>query len=238
MRTRLGPKVLGLSALVMGVMAISTTGVAQAETGACFGYLNVGVLTCFGALEPKPVITFENNTSTLLINNVNLEVLCTSARFVEGGTLGGTGVLLGRLQFEGCISLSRTPTLTKINTCTPNDPVAGLGKIRTEKGQGLIVLHPAGTPLLKLSPDVGLTLAKIFLGEECSISEELLITGHLDIQETGGKTKFEEHKTVHLIDESTLKLVTIGVNQAIIDGTAEVRLEAPHNGLLWAGKPA
>ena len=253
MRTRLGLKVLGLSALVMGLMAIGTAGVAHAEAGACWKYLLAGGATkCFGEnvngvpLEARPTIKFENNTGTLLIANVNLEVLCTSAKFVGAGTEGMLAlngeILLGRVQFEGCISLSRTPTLSKLNTCTPNDPVAGLGKILTEKGTGLIVLHllagGSKIPLVKLSPDVGLTLAKIFLGEECAVSEELIVTGHLDIQDTGGKTPFEEHKKVHLIEESSLKLMTVGVNQATIDGTAEVSLEGDHSALFWGGKPA
>ena len=58
MRTRLGLKVLGLSALVMGVMAIGTTGAAQAEVGACWGYMHASVLKCFGEkLRGKPLVT-------------------------------------------------------------------------------------------------------------------------------------------------------------------------------------
>ena len=246
MRTRLGLKVLGLSALIMGVMAIGTTGAAQAESGACWKYLIAGGATkCFGEnvngvpLEPQPEAEFENKTGTLLINNVNLEVLCTGAKFIEGGGLGLNGsVLLGRVEFNGCVSLSRTPTLTKLNPCTPNDPVAGLGNIRTEKGTGLIVLHN-GEPVVELKPDTGTTLAKIFLGEECSVSEELIVSGKLVIQDQGGKAAFETHATTHLIREfPSLQLMKVGVNSATIDGTAVVKLPGAHNALSWAGKPA
>ena len=249
MRTRLGLKVLGLSALVMGVMAIGTTGAAQAEPGACFGYLAPS-LTCFSSLEPDPLIAFENNTGTLLIANVNLEVLCTSASFIESGKLGGTGVLLGRLKFEGCISLEKNAPLKKLNSCTPHDPVGGLGTIITKKGEGLIQLHN-GEPVLKLSPDdPNLILALIELGEECSVSEGLIVKGHLVIRdsptthEVGGvklvlktsKEQFETHAASHLIEEHpTLHLMTVGINSALIDGTAVVTLKSPHNNLLWAG---
>src|ERR1700755_2718104 len=140
MRTRLGLKVLGLCALVMGTMAIGTAGVAQAEVGACWGYLEGANLKCFSAtLEAKPVFEVENKTATLLIANVNLEVLCTGAEFDEGGQLTANGsILLGRIKFTGCISNSRTPTLTKLGGCTPKDPVSGLGTVLTEKGTGLI----------------------------------------------------------------------------------------------------
>ena len=238
MRTRLGLKVLGLSALVMSAMAIGTAGVAQAETGACWGYkIGGGSLLCFGAgLEAGAEVTLEGNTGTFLISNVNLEILCTKIKFIEGAKLSTNGsITLGRVQFEGCISLSKTPTLTKLNNCTPNDPVGGPGTLRTEKGVGLIVLHN-GEPVLEVKPDTGTTLATISLGEECAVSEGLVITGKLVLQDTGGKKSVEEHKLIHLVQEFTsLQLMKVGVNSATFDGTAEVKLSAPHNALSWAG---
>ena len=232
---------LGLSALVMGVMAIGTTGAAQAQVGACWGY--TALPNCFSnALEAKPLLAIENNTGTLLIANVNLEVLCTGAEFDEGGQLTVNGsILLGRIKFTGCISLERAAPLGSLKllpACKPNDPVSGSGAILTEKGTGLIVLHN-GKALVKLSPDdANLILAKIFLGEECSVSEELIVKGHLDLEDAGGQASFEEHKLTHLIKESTLQLMNVGVNTATIDGTANVTLAAPHQALSWAGKPA
>ena len=238
MRTRLGLKVLGLSALVMGVMAIGVPGAAHAEEGACWGYINPSTkeLKCFSksTLAPKTSISVENNTGTLLIVNVNLEILCTGLAIIEGGEITGNS-FLGRAELSGCISLSKTP-LTKLNPCTPSDPVAGLGKIRTEKGIGLIVLHN-GEPTVELKSDVGSeVLAKVFLGEECSVSEELIVSGKLILHDAGGKASFEEHKLTHLAREfPSLQLMRIGVNKATIDGTATIALEGPHNTLLWGG---
>ena len=240
MRTRLGLKVLGLSALLMSAMAIGTTGAAQAETGACWGYESVGGLKCFGGgLDAGATLTLENNTGTILIANMNLEILCTQIAFVEGGKLSANGsITLGRVQFSGCISLSKTPTLSKLNSCTPNDPVGGLGTLRTEKGVGLVVLHNS-EPVLEIKPDSGTTMAKIFFGEECSIAEELVVTGKLILQDTGGKKAVETHALSHLLQEFTgLQLMKVGANLATFDGTANATLSAPHSELKWAAKPS
>lgn len=239
MQVRRGHQSLGLCALVICALTVGPAGAAQAETGACFGYTNGGSLPCFGALEPSVAIE-PFFSGTLLINNVNLEVLCTGAKFIEGGQLGANGsVLLGRVEFSGCISLSRTPTLTKLSTCTPNDPVAGLGKIRTQKLAGLITLHFFGEPGVLLKPDFGTTLAKIFLGEECAVSEELIINGEFVAEDTFGKESFERHEISHLMREHFfLHLMSVGVNQATIDGSAFVELSGAHSGMKWGGKGA
>jgi len=224
----------------MGVMAIGTTGAAQAETGACFGYISGASLPCFSTtLEALPVVAVENKSATLLVGGLNIEVLCGTAAFIEGGTLSANGsILLGRVEFGECISLSKTPTLTQLTKCTPKDPVAGLGKIRTEKGTGLIVLHN-GEPVVKLSPDVAPILAKIFLGESCAVSEELIVTGNLVLQDQLGKAAFEKHAVTHLIREFPgLQLLRVGGVLSTIDGTANITLGGTHTGFEWAGKPA
>ena len=252
MRTRLGLKVLGLCALVMGTMAIGTAGVAQAETGACWGYLNAKAeLKCFGekvgteVLEAKPIFALENNTGTLLIENLNFEILCTGVEFDEGGQLALNGsILLGRLKFTGCIALSKTPELKKLASCTPKDPTGGAGVILTEKFTGLIVLHELTSdkvkdPVVLLKPDTGEILAKMHLGEECSVGEELIVKGEIVLTDCGGKASFSEHKLTHLFQEfGALQLMRVGVNKATIDGSANVTLAAPHNALKWAGLAA
>jgi hypothetical protein len=248
MRTRPGIKALGLSALVMGVMAIGTAGVARAETGACWGYIEgVSTLNCFSTtLEAKPVLSIENITgthpsaATLLIESLNFEISCTTIAFIEGGTFSANGsVLLGRLEFGGCFTRKSTSKgLELIPLCDPHDPVAGLGKIRTEKFTGLIVLHN-GEPVVKVSPDAGTTLARLALFEGCPIAEEIIVTGSLVLSDIEGKASFEEHKFIHLFREFPgLKLVKVGANTVSIDGTANVTLASPHNALKWAGKGA
>lgn len=241
MRTRLGLKAIGISALMMGVMAIGTAGVVHAEAGACWSYLINGVQKCLGegGLVAKPLFELGNNTGTLSIENVNFEILCTGVELDEGGQLAANGsILLGRLRFTGCITLSRSPILSELGACTPNDPVGGLGVILTEKLTGLIKLHES-EPIILITPDSAKTLVKIFLGEECSFGEETLVKGELVLGDCEGKGSFEEHKLTHLFEEfSKLRLLHVGTNKATIDGSANITLDAPHNTLLWAGKPA
>jgi hypothetical protein len=86
----------------MGLMAIGTVGAAQAEVGACWGYINASAeLNCFSTtLEAKPVLTIENitgthpSTATLLVANLNIEITCTTAVFIEGGPSSTTGLIL------------------------------------------------------------------------------------------------------------------------------------------------
>ena len=241
MRTRLGLKVLGLCALVMGTMAIGTAGVAQAETGACWGYLEGANLKCFttGGLEAGVKFVFTGKTGTLLIANVNIEFLCTGGEIINGGKLTSNGsITSGQVKLTGCVALSRTPTLSKLLACTPTDPVGGSGTIISEKITGLIRLHE-GEPTVLLKPVTGENLAKIHLGEECSVSEELIVKGELVLSDTGGKAGFETHVLSHTFEEfSKLQLMTVGVNKSTIDGTMSITLTSPHNSLKWAGKAA
>jgi len=234
----------------MVTMAIGTAGVAQAETGACWLWLVVenGATKCFGEngtdgkpLEPKPVLTIENaatTAATLLINNKNIEITCRTAVFSEGGELGLNGsILLGRITFGGCFTRKSTEKgLELLKACEPTS-AAGAGTVITEKGTGLIVLHEVAgkkIPLVKLSPDVGTTLAVFNFGELCGAGEEITLNGFLDLQDLA----LGEHKLTHLISESALHLMTVGGVAVTIDGSAEVTLPGVHNALKWGGKPA
>jgi hypothetical protein len=239
-RTKLGLKVLGLCALVVGVMAIGTAGVAQAEVGAVWNWQNGEKTGTFSAtLEAEPKFEIENKTATLLIEKQTISILCTGAEFDEGGQLTANGsVLLGRVKFTGCVGLI-SGVLSK--PCTPNDPISGLGTVLTEKGTGLIRLHElAGgvkDPTVLIKPDEGETLAKIHLGAECAVAEELIVKGELVLGDTGGKTAFEEVKVTHLIEEfKALQLMHVGLNKATLDGTANVTLGGAHLGFKWGGK--
>jgi hypothetical protein len=241
-RTKLGLKVLGLCALVVGVMAIGTTGVAQAEVGACWGYINPTTLKleCFSkTLEAKPKFEIENNTGTLLIEKQIISILCTGMEFDEGGELSENGtILLNRIKFTGCVGLINGVISPP---CKPNDPISGSGTVLTEKATGLIRLHELvggeKEPTVLIKPDEGETLAKIHLGPECAVGEELIVKGELVLWDCKGKASFEEHKVTHLLEEfKALQLMHVGLNKATLDGSTNVTLKGTHEGFKWAGK--
>ncbi len=241
LRTKLGLKALGLCALVMGVMAIGTTGVAQAseehEKGPCWGYINPTTheLLCFSkVLEAEPVIAIENNTATLSIANQTFTFLCTSAAFDEGGQLSAEGkILLGRLKFKGCVTLIKG-VISK--ACEPFNGTEK-GVILTEKGEGELKLHELAGGVkdatILIKPDTGEVLTKIHLGAECSVGEEILVKGEWVLGDC--KNESAVHKVTHLLEEfAGLKLLKVGVNAATISGSFNVSLGGAHLGYEWA----
>lgn len=241
-RSRLGLKALGLCVLAIGVMAIGFAGVAQAEeTGGTWTWSHSGSSGTFSStLEASPIIALENKTASLLFTlagGTKVTILCTEAAFDEGGQLAGGGViLLGRVKFSGCVTFLNG---TLSPPCKPSNG-AESGVVLTEKGQGVILLHKLanGTKdaTVILSPDTGTTLAKVFTGEECSIGEEVPVTGQLVIWDC--ENAFATLKESHLIEEfpALHKLVALG-QPATISGSANVTLGGVHTGFAWGGTP-
>ena len=240
MRTRLGLKALGLCALVMGVMAIGTAGVAQAETGACWGYINAstGKLECFSStLKAEVNLEVEGTGGTLLVEGLP-EINCKSAALSEGKLIENGSISSGKVKFTKCLAYKNGSKLgTLLPSCKPvNEEVV------TESGHGLIKLHELSGGVkddtVLLLPDTGEILAVIHLNPECATGEEIIVKGHLVIWDCLGNASFLEHKTTHLIEEFPgLHLMHVGVKTAILDGSANATLKSPHNLLKWAGKP-
>ncbi len=241
--TKLGLEALGLCALVTGVMAIGTTGAAQAEVGACWGFLAGAELRCLTKTNEAaaPALALENNTGTLLIANQTFSVLCTGMEFDEGAQLSENGSILpGKIKFKGCV------TLIKGVISKPCEPFNGTekGVILTEKGEGLIKLHELTAtkelePTVLIKPVTSETVWRIHLGTECSVGEEILVKGELVLWDCKGKASFEEHKVTHLFEEFPgLKLMKVGANAATFDGSVNVTLTGAQLGFKWAGKAA
>jgi hypothetical protein len=231
-------KGLGLCALVLGLMAFGG-GVAQAETGATWKVKGADV----GALAPQLVIKeIENKTAVLLFKTVGgteVEILCTSAAFDEGGKLvANGGISLGRLLLTGCVLLLNKVISTK---CKPKTSGRALGEILTEKFTGLIVLDKLETgevdDFIKLTPDVGTKFVEFELGETCAIGEAVPITGELFIKDCKGNASFTAEAATHLIEAGLNKLLALGQPAKLV-GSAILELGGIHAGLLWSGKPA
>jgi hypothetical protein len=173
----------------------------MAETGATWRVNKADV----GALAPQLVIKeIEKETASLLLKTAGgteVEILCKEVKLDEGGALTPSGaVSLERIQFTGCVVL-----LNKVLTpkCEAHTPGKANGSTLTEKITGLIVLDKVGAEtfeLVKLTPDVGTTVANLELGEACAIGESTNVTGELFIKDCKGNTSFTTEATTHLIE--------------------------------------
>jgi hypothetical protein len=241
-RSRLSLKFLGLSALVLGLMAFATSA-AQAEVGANWRVKGVNVtsllpevkITEIEELLGNPLDTSKHGVLGLTTKGgTKVEFLCKSLT-VPGVKLGADGLVdLGKVTFHECETfLNGTLSIP----CLPKTQSGVNDLIETLDGHGLMVLHN-GEPLVLFKPDKGTVLAHILLGEECSIGTEVLVEGKLTLKDSGGKAGFEKESLEHLIEPGPLtELKALGVN-ATLKGSAKVALAGAHNGLLWSGKPA
>jgi len=263
-RSKLGLKALGLCALVLGLMAFSTSA-AQATVGAHWNIIKAnGELliielgsTLLPLLEIKEI---ENKTAELLFTTkggTKVAILCTSAKFEENVKLEAHGsISLGDVLFLGCITKLNGVTSS---ACTPKTAGKKLGEILTLKGKGLIVLdklEPSGEvdDFVKITPDTGKLFAKLEMGIECSIGEFVNVEAKSEgeglwikdcgkVSEAGvceeSNKSFLEEKAEHLIREALAGLIALG-QPATIDGSAWVRLDinTEHKLLKWGGTPA
>jgi hypothetical protein len=227
-RSNLRFKVVGLCALVFGLMAFGGTA-AQAEPTASWVLINAkGELLKVGVPEDKllPEVTIseveklpgtEERHLVLLtkVAGVATEILCTEAKLENAGGTGLpklllTGSLLGRGVFSGCITKLKGATSAP---CKPHSAEAAEGIILTERVEGLIKLHELtggvkDTTVLLAPEDkegklietfVTLILGKAGVENECSIGEKLPISGELSIEDCNGL--FQKEEVEHLIKE-------------------------------------
>ena len=249
-------RVLWLCALALGLMAFAASA-AQAETGAHWNVVEasgklVQIPGTNDLLPQAEIKEIENSTAELLFTTAGgtkVAILCTSAKFDEGGLLQANGGLsAGKILFTGC--------LTKLNgvtsaACVPKGGGAPATQILTLKGKGLIVLDKLASgevdDFVKITPESGKLFSKIELGEECAIGEfvnvEAKAAGEgLWIKDEGATSKesnesFLTEKPEHLIVEALQGLIALG-QPATIDGKALVRLNGAHLNLKWGGTPA
>ncbi len=225
LRSRLGLKVFGLCALVLGVMALGAGG-AQAEVGA---HWNVAGKSVTGSEEFQSEIKeLENKSATLEFTTAGLtlvKILCTTAKFSEGGKLVKEGgISLGRTKFTGCkMELNNKPA----GACELHSGGQPVGTIETLKAKGLIILDVVSgktEDYVKVVPDEGTTFAVLELGEECAIGAKVEMKAKsagegLWLKDSGGNTGFTTEATTHLTEESLHGLIALG-QPARIEGSA------------------
>ena len=249
-RTRLG--LLGLCAMLFGLMAFGTSG-AQAEVGAKWLILTSGGVLKTGA-ELHAKVNLEIDSPTLVLHSEILHIktlfLCTEvkvdeAKLLAEGSIGKeAGVVSGsKVLFAKCTTDLNGEAASE---CTPNDPVTGVGTISTQPGHALLVLHEltggVKDDLTEIIPDTGLgtTFATIHLPAACPIGTSVPVIGKFFLKDCENKAL--EHLIKHLVEEGPLsELFTISKtaeHAAKLLGSAWAFLEGEHAGLKWSGDPA
>jgi len=252
-RTKLG--LLGLCAMVLGLMAFSTS--AQATVGAKWLILTSGGVLKEGSTLHASINLKKDKEVVLVLHSEILKIktlfLCTelkavNAKLLANGSIGKEeGVVSGsKVLFSGCttdLNGSAAPE------CTPEDPEDKSGFIVTKPGHALIVLGTSGEDLVEIIPDSGKTFATIVLPAACPIGTSVPVIGTLrlkDCSERNAKgecvSKFLTHLKEHLVEEGPgTKLFTISEtaeHTATLLGSALAFLTGEHEGLSWAGDPA
>lgn len=249
-RSKLGLKVLGLCTLALGLMAFASSGVAQAEAGSRWCYINPTtlVLQCFNSLL-RPTLQYKLETSLSLLfttaGGTKVAFTCTAVEMVGEPAFEEEGSISeGKAKYTGC---KTTLNGGESKNCQPKTKGTALGTIVTNALRGLIKLHlltPGGAvdPVILDTPTVvngkGETvLATLELGELCSIGEIVEIVG--DITWIDCQNELAVHKVEHLIEEfpSLRGLRALG-QPATIDGSYLMRLVGAHAGYRWAGLPS
>ena len=252
-RSRLG--LLGLCAIVLGLMAFGTAG-AQAEVGAKWLILNkAGEVKQGSTLHASVQLkTDVNGVLHSEILKIKVLFLCTTieaenAKLQEEGIIGNEvitkeGLKEGKgskVKFSGCTTDLNGVTESK---CIPTDPVGGAGTIITKLGHALLKLHE-GNDIVKILPDTGKEFAAIktgpATGNECPIGTNVPVIGSLALKDCENLAL--THLKEHLVEQFAplTKLWTISETEehvATLLGSAWARLTGEHEGLLWSGDPA
>jgi hypothetical protein len=250
-RTRLG--LLGLCAVVFGVMAFSATA-AQAETGARWLILKTaggggGVFTDaeIEARGEKFVGEVELGTASLLskVLGIKIQILCTAGTLVNALLGANASVKNGaKVRFTGCIAL-KAGTAEKLAGCFPHSAgqLEKSGIVETNAGHALAELHEltggVKHDITLILPDVvGGAFVTIEMGELCAVGESLPVFGKLALWDCKEEGKgILTHATVHLGVEfkPLTKLFLISDTaehlETSLDGSANLTLAS---GLLWS----
>lgn len=244
-RSKLGLKVLGLCAMLVGMFAF--TGVAQAEVGAF--WLVSGAKISEALLPTVEAKTDVEGSLLTTLGGKEIHLRCPNIKLVGAHLVEPLGKILGKIDFSGCkfFTLEGSPLSEKEKTaCEPSaEGVKGL--IVTNNITGLIKLHE-GQPVIEAVPtEAKKPFVNLFLGEECGFGENLKVGGPFEgagggvvfLKDCQGKALTDLAE--HLVEElSALTKLTVngGATAATVHGSAWAFLGGAHKGLTFAAHAA
>jgi hypothetical protein len=246
-RTKLG--LLGLCALVFGLMAFSTA--AQAEgVWLILDPGNPTPLTNLPAIleleKDKNLQGIEHYVLHAEILKIKVLFLCKNIK-LDNAVIYGAGAIGQAVNEEKGSKVLFTECITELNNkaapeCTPKDPTLGEGGIATKAGHALAILHLLTSDgvkddIISVLPDEGKTFATIILPAACPIGTSVPVIGELALQDCEKMALV--HLVRHLVEEfpALTKLFTISEtaeHAATLLGSAWAKLGGAHTGLLWS----
>ena len=234
-RTKLG--LLGLCAVVFGVMAMSAT---SAQAALSWLVLNSAKTT---ETELKAELAGESDGDvSLTTKEVSIKFTVTCSGFELVGVnleAGGTLTNGGKVKFTGCEAYETAP-LTGALGCHVHSAGQTSGNVLTAEGKGTLALHTltgGGTEVLtKLEPKTGTTFAT-FLTEKCVVPETNPVNGVLYLKDC--EKKALTHEVKHLVEQGPLTSLFVGSDTAehletSLSGSGWVKLGGAHAGLKFA----
>ena len=241
-RTKLG--LLGLCAVVFGVMAMSAT---SAQAALSWLVLNSAKTT---ETELKAELAGESDGDvSLTTKEVSIKFTVTCSGFELVGVnleAGGTLTNGGKVKFTGCEAYETAP-LTGALGCHVHSAGQTSGNVLTAEGKGTLALHTltgGGTEVLtKLEPSVGTTFAT-FLTEKCVVPETNPVNGVLYLKDCEKQTegpcvnKSLTYAVKHLVEQGPLTSLWVGSDTAehletSLSGGGWIKLGGAHAGLFW-----
>jgi hypothetical protein len=232
-RSKLG--LLGLCAMVLGVMAISASG-AQAAGSWLVGSTEI---TNTSSLSAELTGEIDTPEPKLLTHLLGLTVTVTCKEFTTSGiALKGEGKLSegGKVVFKKCTVVAKDKNGNPSGNCTVKTAGEPTETIASEEGKGELVLHEGGVVLTKIEPK-GEAFATIrFEGAECLLPTSNKVTGVLYVKDC--ENKAETFAVKHLIEQGPLTSLSVGSDTeehllTTIDGSAWVKLTGGDSGQEW-----
>jgi hypothetical protein len=240
-QSKLGLKILGLCALVVGLMAVSVSA-AQAASWDVNGVKD----TLLATIQVKEIEELNPGVVTLRDVSLSATILGGAVQFtchtiVLNGVATSTSGLLdhGDVTFSNCATFLNGVAAPKCEAKTAGQAV---GTILSKQGEGNLALEGDGKKVVLIRPlknaknepvEEFLTIAT---GAKCSFGEEIPVVGTLALTDP----ELEINKAEHLITPN-LTWTKIGVfnleagNAATINGSAITLLTGAHSGMSWKG---
>ena len=249
MRTKLA--LLGLCAVMLGMMAMSTSAAQAAFSWLVLnaaGTVNTEVTETGGVVNLLAGVEGEKDSRLSLlftIFHIMVSVGCGNLGLVNVnleklGTLSS-----GKSKLTGCEVYSGADLGTKL-PCTVKTAGAATGTVESANATIKQVLHEikAGEKevLLQVVPEVGTTFATLlFEGAECVLPPSNPVTGSVFLRDC--LKQMTTFAVKHLVEQGPLTSLSVGSDTAehletSLVGSAWLKLDGAHAGLKWAAMDA